>query len=115
MLLLRLFGPVLVVVTLVMLFSGVGLVVGAPRSLHPRLSQIHHASFLLWFLVTTVHVLGHLKETLSVASRDFIRGARRRVNGSAMRAWTTLASVAVGIACGWAIVPYVGNVSILSH
>jgi hypothetical protein len=115
MLVLRLLGPVLVVVTLIMLFSGVGLVIGAPRSLHPRLSQIHHASFILWFLVTTVHVLGHLKETLSVASRDFIRGARRRVNGSAMRAWTTLASVAVGIACGWAIVPYVGNVSILSH
>lgn len=113
--LLRLLGPVLVVLTLVMLFSGVGLVIGAPRSLHHQLSQIHRGSFLLWFVVTSVHVLAHLKETLSVAPRDFLRGARRRVRGSALRAWTTLASVAVGIACGWAILPYVSNVTIFSH
>jgi hypothetical protein len=114
-LLLRLLGPVLVVVTLIMLFSGVGLVIGAPRSLHPRLSQIHHASFLLWFVITAVHVVGHLEETVSVAPRDFIRGARRRVRGSALRSWTTLASIAVGLACGWAILPYVSNVSVSSH
>ena len=114
-LLLRLLGPVLVVVTLIMLFSGVGLVIGAPRSLHPRLSQIHHASFLLWFVITAVHVVGHLKETVSVAPRDFIRGARRRVRGSALRSWTTLASIAVGFACGWAILPYVSNVSVFSQ
>ena len=115
MLLLRLLGPVIVVLTLVMLFSGVGLVIGAPRSLHPQLSQIHHASFFLWFFATAVHVLGHLKETLSVAPRDFIRGTRRRVRGSAARAWTTLASVAAGVACAWAILPYVSNVTIFSH
>lgn len=34
-LLLRLLGPVLVVVTLIMLFSGVGLVIGAPRFTAP--------------------------------------------------------------------------------
>ena len=113
--LLRLLGPVLVVLTLVLLFSGVGLVIGAPRSLHPQLSQIHRASFILWFVVTAVHVLAHLKETLSVAPRDFLRGARRRVRGSALRAWTTLASVALGVACGWAILPYVSNVTVFSH
>ena len=115
MLLLRLLGPVLVVLTLVLLFSGVGLVIGAPRSMHLELSQIHRASFLLWFAVTAVHVLAHLQETLSVAPRDFLRGARRRVRGSALRSWITLASVAVGIACGWAILPYVNNVTIFSH
>ena len=115
MALLRLLGPVLVVLTLVLLFSGVGLVIGAPRSLHPQLSQIHRASFILWFVVTAVHVLAHLKETLNIAPRDFLRGARRRVRGSALRAWTTLASVALGVACGWAILPYVSNVTVFSH
>jgi hypothetical protein len=86
-----------------------------PGSLHPRLSQIHHASFILWFVITAVHLLGHLKETVTVAPRDFIRGARRRVRGSALRAWTTLVSIAVGVACGWAILPYVSNVSGFSH
>ena len=113
--LLRLLGPVLVVLTLVLLFSGVGLVIGAPRSMRFELSQIHRASFLLWFVVTAIHVLAHLQETMRVAPRDFLRGARRRVRGSAIRSWTTLASVAVGIVCGWAILPYVSNVTIFSH
>ncbi|MDH2904622.1 MAG: hypothetical protein PXZ08_11850 [Actinomycetota bacterium] len=113
--LLRLLGPILVVLTLVLLLSGVGLVIGAPRSMRLELSQIHRASFLLWFMVTAVHVLAHLKETASVAPRDFLRGTRRRVRGSALRAWTTLASVAVGIVCGWAILPYVSSVTIFNH
>ncbi len=113
--LLRLLGPVLVALTLVLLFSGVALVIGAPRALHPTLMQIHQASFLLWFAVTTVHVLAHLRETLTVAPRDFLRGARRHVRGSSLRAWSTLASVVVGVACGWAILPYVHTAAIFSH
>lgn len=113
--LLRLLGPVLVVLTLVMLFSGVGLVVVAPRSMHPQLSQIHHASFFLWFLVTSVHVLTHLKETATYAPRDFLRRTRRQVRGARRRAVVTLMSVAVGLASAWAILPYVSNVTTVSH
>ena len=80
--LLRLLGPVIVVLTLVMLFSGVGLVIVAPRSMHSQLSQIHRASFIVWFAVTAVHVLGHLKETITYAPRDFMRGTRRQVRGA---------------------------------
>ncbi len=115
MLVLRLLGPVLVVLTLVLLFSGVGLVIGAPRSWRFELSQIHRASFLLWFAVTAVHVLAHLHEMVSVAPRDFMRGARRRVRGSVLRSWITLGSVVAGVVCGWAILPYVSNVTIFSH
>ena len=114
-LLFRLLGPVIIVLTLVMLFSGVGLVIVAPRSMHPQLSEIHHLSFFLWFAATTVHVLGHLKDTLTLAPRDFVRRTRRQVRGAPMRAVATLASVALGLACGWAIMPYVNNVTIFGH
>ncbi|MBW4029467.1 MAG: hypothetical protein HIU57_02155 [Acidobacteria bacterium] len=113
--LLRLLGPVMVVLTLVMLFSGVGLVIGAPISLHPQLSQIHHVSFFLWFLVTTVHVLAHLKETATFAPRDFLRNTRRQVRGARRRAVVTLVSVALGVVSAWAILPYVNIVTIFSH
>jgi len=113
--LLRLLGPVIVVLTLVMLFSGVGLVIVAPRSLHPRLSEIHHASFFLWFIATAVHVLGHLRETVTIAPRDFTRAGRRQVRGAPGRAWATLASVAVGALCAWAILPHVGNGVFFGH
>jgi len=109
--LLRMLGPVIVVLTLVMLLSGVGLVIVAPRSMHAQLSQIHHASFFLWFLVTAVHVLGHLKETVTIAPRDFMRVSRRQVRGGPRRAWATLASLALGVYCAWAILPHVSNVT----
>lgn len=108
-LVLRLLGPVLVGLTVVLLFSGVGLVIGAPRSMRPQLSMIHHASFLLWFAVMTVHVLGHLKETVSVAPRDFLRRTRRRSSGAAWRNWATVTSVGVGVVCAWAVMPYVSQ------
>jgi hypothetical protein len=114
-LLLRVLGPVIVVLTLVMLFSGVGLVIVAPRSMHPQLSQIHHASFFLWFLATAVHVLGHLKETLTIAPRDFLRASRRQVRGGPRRAWATLTSLVLGVACAWAILPYVSNGTSFGH
>jgi len=113
--LLRLLGPVIVVLTLVMLFSGVGLVVVAPKSLHPQLSQIHHASFFLWFVVTSVHVLAHLKETATYAPRDLMRRTRRQVRGARRRALVTLMSVVIGFVSAWAILPYVSNVTIFSH
>jgi len=114
-LILRLVGPVLVVLTLVMLFSGVGLIVVAPTSMRSQLSQIHRVSFVLWFAVTTVHVLGHLKETATFAPRDFIRRTRRHVRGASTRAWVTLASLVTGLACAWAILPYVTVASSFSH
>lgn len=114
-LLLRLLGPVIVVLTLVMLFSGVGLVIIAPTSMHPQLSQIHHLSFFVWFVVTAVHVLGHLKETVTIAPRDFLRASRRHVRGGSRRTTAVLASVALGVVGGVAILPYVSNVSIVGH
>ena len=114
-LLLRLLGPIIAVLTLVMLFSGVGLVIIAPNSMHPLLSQIHRASFVLWFVATAVHVLGHLKDTVLFAPRDFVRHTRRQARGASARAGVTLVSVIAGLVCAWAILPYVSNVTIFSH
>ncbi len=113
--LLRLLGPIIVLLTLVMLFSGVGLVIVAPTSMHAQLSQIHHVSFFLWFVVTSVHVLAHLKETATYAPRDFLRRTRRHVRGARRRALVTLMSVGVGVVSAWAILPYVSNVTTFSH
>jgi hypothetical protein len=113
--LLRLLGPIIVVLTLVMLFSGVGLVIVAPVAMHAQLSQIHHVSFFLWFVVMSVHVLAHLRETATFAPRDLFRRTRRQVRGARSRALVTLMSVVVGVVGAWAILPYVSNVTIFSH
>jgi hypothetical protein len=113
-LILRLLGPILVVLTLVMLFSGVGLVVWAPASMHSQLSQIHRLSFIAWFVGMTVHVLGHVREMASFAPRDFVRRSRYQVRGSSARVWATLISLVAGAACAVAIVPYVTTL-VLRH
>src|SRR6185503_6373313 len=57
----RLLGPVVVILTVVLLASGVGLLLVGPSWL-PLLLKVHKASFVLWFGVMTIHVLGHLGE-----------------------------------------------------
>ncbi len=56
--LLRILGPVVVILTLVLLFSGVGLLL-VSRPWLPLLLKVHKASFVLWFGAMTIHVLGH--------------------------------------------------------
>jgi len=80
--LLRLLGPVIVILTLVLLASGVGLML-VGQSWLPLLLKVHKASFVLWFGATTVHVLGHLGEVFRLAPRDLLRRTRRDVRGPA--------------------------------
>ena len=60
-LLLRLLGPVLVILTAVQLGTGVALMFG--RQWRSSMLFLHKASFVLWFGAMTVHVLGHVVET----------------------------------------------------
>ena len=108
-LLLRLLGPILVILTFILLFSGVGLIVGAPHSWHARLAQLHNSSFILWFFAMTVHVLGHLQETIQYGPRDLVARTRRQVSGASTRVWVSLSSFALGgVAAVW-IAPYAHN------
>lgn len=108
MLVLRLLGPVIVVLTMVLLFSGVLLVVG-PLSIRSQMSQIHHTSFFLWFLVTAIHVLGHIVETAKVAPRDLLRATRSQVQGASARLWSSLASLLLGLLAALWILPYIAK------
>ena len=65
---LRLLGPFVVILTYVLIISGVLLTVG-PKSLRLNLLFIHKASFVLWFGAMTIHVLGHLKEMVQYGSK----------------------------------------------
>ncbi|NNN01854.1 MAG: hypothetical protein HKL86_08495 [Acidimicrobiaceae bacterium] len=104
--LLRLFGPLIVVLSLAVMASGVALVIGAPPSWRTQLLGIHKVTFVLWFLVTAVHVLGHLPETLKLAPRDWVRPTRRQVQGASVRQWLLVAGLAIGLICAVWITPY---------
>jgi len=105
---LRVIGPFAVVLTVVVLFSGVALLLAQP-DLRPSLLTLHKASFLLWFVVIGIHVLGHLGDTARLAALDWMRSTRRRVAGATLRQWAVVSSLAAGALLGWLLVSHVGQ------
>jgi hypothetical protein len=93
---LRLLGPMVVVLTLTLFITGVALLF-ASASLRSLLLTLHQVSFVLWFVVMTVHVLGHIRETAQLAPRDLYRRTRHQVRGAGLRQWLLLAGVVLGV------------------
>ncbi len=106
--LLRLLGPAVVILTVVLLASGVGLLLVGPSWL-PLLLKVHKASFVLWFGAMTIHVLGHLGEVFRLAPRDWLRRTRRDVTGAAPRQWLIAASMVAGGMLGFLLLSHVGH------
>ena len=105
---LRLLGPVLVVLTVVLFTSGVALLFVGPAG-RGTWSFLHKASFILWFGVMTIHVLGHLVETGRLAPRDFRRATRQGRYRGALRQLVLFGAVAVGGVMGAALVGRAGH------
>jgi hypothetical protein len=73
--LLRMLAPLVVLTTIVVFASGVALLLIGPSS-RGALLPIHKVSFVLWVVVTGVHVLGHLpKVRRTVTGARLLRGA----------------------------------------
>jgi hypothetical protein len=88
-------GPLVVVLTLTLLASGIALLFTGP-ALRGQLLLVHRASFILWVVVMTVHVLGHLGETARLAPRDFYWRTRNQVAGAGTRNWVLATSLVLG-------------------
>jgi hypothetical protein len=96
---LRLLGPLVVVLTVVLFASGIVLVL-APNALGGSMLFAHKASFVLWFGAMTIHVLGHIGETARLAPLDLARRTRSQVRGASARQWLLLASLVAGVLLG---------------
>jgi hypothetical protein len=94
-LVLRVLGPVLLVTTLVMVGSGIGLVVTGP--LQPFLLT-HVFSALLWLPLIAVHSLAHLQQVKrSIASDWSSRLGSRFHVGRGLRLGTNLGALLLGV------------------
>jgi hypothetical protein len=104
---LRVLGPLVVVLTVVLFGSGIALLLG-PSSLHGTLLFVHRASFFLWLAVMAVHVLGHLVETGRLAPQDWMRRTSARVRGAGVRRLLIVATIVAGVVLAASLA---GNVS----
>ena len=100
---LRIAAPVLILATLSLLGTGIVMLAVGPQHSNTWLT-IHQASFFVWFAVTTVHVLGHVRETwrLTTAEMRLKPPAARRGVRTALVACSLALGLTIGVASlGW--------------
>jgi hypothetical protein len=107
---LRVLAPGIVLTTLALFGTGVGLLVAGPPS--NTLIFAHKLSFIAWVALMTLHVLGHLLEVPSLVLPDWRRngppearlagaGGRTMALGLALLAGTALALLTYSAAGPW--------------
>ena len=97
----RLLGPVVVVLTVVLFGTGIELWLFGLR-FGSRWLAWHRASFLLWFLAMTVHVVAYLRRAPELAAADW----RDPLRGALARRSLVLATVILGAVLAIAMLPF---------
>jgi hypothetical protein len=107
-LVMRVLAPGVVLTTLALFASGVALGIAGPE--HPTLKLLHKASFILWFVLMAVHVLGHVLEVPELAMPDWRRagGREARLAGAGLRAVTLGGSLLLGLLLALATISLIG-------
>jgi hypothetical protein len=102
---LRWTAPLLIICTGAVLGTGVALLVVGPENPGLFLSA-HKASFVLWFALMALHVLGHVKEAVVLSGRDWLpRADRARPRGKGQRRGLVALSLVAGLGLGAALLP----------
>jgi hypothetical protein len=105
----RLLGPVLVVLTVVLFGSGIELWLFGYR-LGFAWVPVHHASAYLWFVAIAAHVINYLRQAPILAAADW----RDHLRGAFTRRSLVVASVVLGLALALAMIPFQSPFSALN-
>lgn len=91
---LRLLAPGVVFTTVVLFGTGVALLITGPNG---ELSFLHKVSFIAWFALMTIHVLGHILELPGPAFADW-RRREPRLTGAGLRFAAIAGALVIGVA-----------------
>jgi hypothetical protein len=101
---LRILGPLVILTTLALFGTGVGLIFSKPGH-GGFLLFAHKASFFLWFAVMAVHVIGHLREAALTSAGELRSGPVVGRRGRALRLGIVGLALVVGVAAASALLP----------
>lgn len=104
---LRLMAPLVIVATVAVFATGVALLVVGPGG--GILVGLHKASFVVWFVITAIHVLAHVRSLPRLVAADWRRRPRPpedRVPGTARRQLLLAGSIVAGAILAIATVRY---------
>jgi len=100
----RILAPVLVLLTLIVLGSGVALVLSGTRNGNPLLF-IHKASFILWLIVAAIHILYYLVRVPRLLGAEVRPPRGRSVANRGLRFAALAGALVVGVGLGAAFIP----------
>jgi hypothetical protein len=90
---LRLLAPGVIFTTVALFGTGVALLIIGPNN---ELSFLHKVSFIAWFALMTVHVLGHVLELPEALLAEWGRRGPR-LSGAGLRIAAVVAALAIGL------------------
>lgn len=106
---LRVLGPILILLTVVLLVSGVLTYIG-PHSLHTLALDTHKVGFYLWLITVLCHVVPHFIEAVQLAAADLLRRTGlRRVPGAMARRAILIGALALGTILAVALSGHAGT------
>ncbi|MDQ0028431.1 hypothetical protein [Arthrobacter bambusae] len=100
----RILSPLLILATVALIASGIGLALADPADPGP-LRPLHHASFVLWLVLLVLHLIIYLKTVPGLISADWRQSKAARVNGRTSRATAQVAALAAGVIAAVALYP----------
>jgi hypothetical protein len=103
-LLLRVLAPLLLVTTLVVVGSGIGLVVAGPAQAG-LLRPLHSVSVVLWLALIAVHVVAYLWRTLRWVADDWRKHLAEQAPGRGLRLGVTLGALLAGAVAALLLFP----------
>ena len=95
---LRVLGPLVILSSLIVLGTGVALIFAGRGGL---LLTAHKASFIVWFALMVIHVLGHIREAAVSGAREVSRTSR----GQRVRLAIVALSLVAGVGAAAALLP----------
>lgn len=102
--LLRLLAPFLVLDTLAVFISGIGLAIHGPAN-DRLLFLAHAASVALWLPLVAVHVYAHIRKVPGLVARDLSARPKHQVAGRSARLYGNLAALIVGFIGALVMIP----------
>jgi hypothetical protein len=102
--LLRVLAPLLLVSTLVVIGSGIGLVATTPGN-QGVLARVHLVSFLVWVLVVGIHLLAYIRRVPRLIASDWRHDRVQQAPGRGHRLAVNLAALAAGAITATLVLP----------
>lgn len=104
---LRILAPLLLISTLALLGSGIGLLVVGPAEVHP-LAEVHTISMLIWLPLIAIHVFAYIRLVPHRIADDWSKRPAERVPGHRLRVGAILGAVVAGAVAAVLVLPSIG-------